>query len=110
MRGRKNDDSSPRLTLRCPECGYGLQITATTKSKTLFPIKAPTRYLKPLDENSQISAHGTAAFLREVTKRGWSMFTPITLDTGIDYVIAKEYTTVMIQLKAATKDAEKSIM
>jgi len=103
----KENDRDPLLKLHCPECGYNLQITAELRSRRLLPSKMPIRYLTPLEEGSQISVRGTAVFLDEVAKRGWSTFVPVTPDIGIDYVIAKEYTSVMIQLKAATKMSDK---
>ncbi|MDH5597412.1 MAG: hypothetical protein OEY44_04850, partial [Candidatus Peregrinibacteria bacterium] len=42
------------------------------------------------------------AFLHETTKRGWSVFNTITPDIGIDYLMAKKYVAVMIELKTAT--------
>jgi len=59
-------------------------------------------YTKLQSPENQIVSRGDAAFLVEASKRGWSVFHPLTPDVGIDYIIAKGHCAAMVQFKTAT--------
>ena len=59
-------------------------------------------FTKPQPPENQIVSRGDAAFLVEASKHGWSVFHPLTPDVGIDYIIAKRHSAVMVQFKTAT--------
>lgn len=66
------------------------------------PVNIRRYFTERQGSQGRIEMHGSAAFYIEAVNNGWSVFHPITPDIGIDYVIAKEYGAVMVQLKTAT--------
>jgi len=97
----KDNGNDSGLPLRCPKCGYEIPM-AKTRAQPLLTIGTDTRKIRNAKPSEVIVARGNAAFQAEASKRGWSIFGYVTLDVGIDYMIAKGYGTVMIQLKTAT--------
>ena len=100
MKEKENDDDDRKRPFRCPKCGYEIPL-ARMRVYGLSRVKAPTRRIRPLKPTEQSVSRGNVAFEAEASKRGWSVFSLVTPDVGIDYMIAKEYGAVMIQLKTA---------
>ena len=98
LKDTENDSEPP---LRCPKCGYEIPM-AKTRTQPLLPIGTDTRKIRYPKPSEVIVSRGNAAFQAETSKRRWSIFGYVTPDVGIDYVIAKGYGAVMIQLKTAT--------
>jgi hypothetical protein len=94
-------DNHGFLLVKCPSCGYEIRFEVSKRSGILFSGLIRARIRSPI-EGEQIQSYGDAAFLNEASKRGWSVFKPVTPDVGVDYIVAKEYAAVMVQLKTAT--------
>lgn len=96
----KDNGNDRGLPLRCSKCGYEIPM-AKSRAQPLL-LGTDTRKIRRLKSSEEIVSRGNAAFQADASKRGWSIFSYVTPDVGIDYVIAKGYGAVMIQLKTAT--------